>query len=67
MRDAADGRAAMGARLALSVVDAPAAFVGSAVIAAVNILRVNVHGRAVRDGFVEHVADGAVKARQAAR
>lgn len=49
VRDAADAGLTSWTRFAFAVVNAPAAFVAPAVIAAVYIFRVNVHGRTVRD------------------
>ena len=67
VHDAANARATNGAGLALAVVDAPVAFVCAAVIAAINVFRVNVHRRAVFDCFREDGENRFVQARDAAR
>ncbi len=65
LHEAADARAAGGARLAFAVVDAPVAFVAAAVVAALYVFRVNIHRRAVSDCFREDAEDGAMQAKGA--
>lgn len=62
-----DARAADEARFALAIVNAPAPFVSAAVVAAVDVHRIDVKRRAVRDRFGEHVENGAMKAWDATR
>ena len=67
MCDASNRGAARKARFALAVIDAPATAPAAVVVTAFDVFGIDIHGRAVCDGFVEHVEDGAVEARQAAR
>src|ERR1051326_3681212 len=66
VRESLDWGGAGGAGFTFAFVNAPATLIAAAEVAGVKVFGVNVHRRAVGDGFAEHVEDGAVEARGAA-
>lgn len=61
LHDALHFGCAKAARLAGAVIDAPMIFVRATVITAFDILRVNIHGRTMRDGLAEYADNRTVQ------